>query len=437
MSLLDEARLKINGIDAKMAELFSERMKAANEIAAYKKERGLEIYDEKREKELVKRNSELIEDEALREYYVDFLKSTMSISKKYQADLLSDEKANATSYTDFDGTVLKVSLGEISYDVLVGGGILEKAGELLKLDRKVFILTDTGVPREYSEKILEKSKEAVIFTVKEGEGSKSIATLSKILEVMLEFEMTRGDCVVAVGGGVVGDLGGLAAATFMRGIDFYNIPTTLLSQVDSSIGGKCAVNLKGVKNVVGAFYQPKRVLVDVDTLKTLPQKQISAGLAESVKMALTSDAELFEIFEKGSSLDVEDIIVRSLTIKRAVIEADERERGQRKMLNFGHTLGHAIEADASISKLLHGECVAIGMIPMCSTAVRARLIPILKKLGLPVAYEGNLKHALDFIVHDKKYGDGFIDAVFVDEVGAGRIEKISAEDFSKLIERSF
>ncbi len=441
MGLLDKARQTINEVDAKMAKLFEERMKAAKEIALYKKTNGLEIYDREREKEVIRRNSELIEDNALLDYYVDFLESTMSISKKYQAAILSDKNAGAkkretNSYPNSVSTVLNMHLGNSSYDILVGSGILEKADELLNLNRKVFILTDTGVPKEYPQKILENSKEAVIFTVKEGESSKSIATLTKILDVMLEFEMSRGDCIVAVGGGVIGDLGGLAAATFMRGIDFYNIPTTLLSQVDSSIGGKCAVNLKGVKNVIGAFYQPKRVLIDVDTLKSLPQRQLSAGLAESVKMALTSDAKLFEVFEKGDSLDVEDIIIRSLIIKRDVVEADEKENGPRKILNFGHTFGHAIEAGSDINKLCHGECVALGMIPMCSPAVRARLIPILKKLGLPTVYEGNVKCALDFIVHDKKYSDGFIDAVFVDEVGKGRIERISAEDFSKIIESS-
>ena len=328
---------------------------------------------------------------------------------------------------------LKMNLGERSYDILVGGGILENADKLLNLDRKVFILTDTGVPREYSEIILKKSREAVIFTAEEGEGSKSLATLSKVLEVMLEFEMTRADCVVAVGGGVVGDLGGLAASMYMRGVDFYNVPTTLLSQVDSSIGGKTAVNLKGVKNIVGAFYQPKKVLVDVDTLKTLPQRQISAGLAESVKMALTSDSELFSFFENNTALDVEKIIVRSLMIKRSVVEQDEREGGLRKILNFGHTLGHGIEAEANLHGLYHGECVALGMIPMCSESVKARLIPILKKLSLPTVYEGDLESALSYVIHDKKCKAGYVDAVFVDEVGQGKIVKISVADFSKTV----
>ena len=328
---------------------------------------------------------------------------------------------------------ITINLEISSYNISVGGGLIEEADKIFNLNRKVFILTDSGVPHEYSEKILSKAKEGVIFTVAEGEGSKSISTLSKIFEVMLEFEMTRGDCIVSVGGGVVGDLGGFAASIYMRGIDFYNVPTTLLAQVDSSIGGKTAVNFKGIKNVIGSFYQPKAVLVDPDTLKTLPERQISAGLAETLKMALTSDAELFKMFETSTALDVEDVIIRSIMIKRSVVEADEREGGIRKILNFGHTLGHGIESDSHLHGLYHGECVALGMLPMCSASVKERLIPILKKLSLPTKYEGDIDNALNFVVHDKKCRDGFIEAVFVDDVGSYKIEKISIGDYSTMI----
>lgn len=328
---------------------------------------------------------------------------------------------------------LKLNLGERSYDITVGCGVLDRADELMNLNRKVFILTDSGVPKEYAEKIMEKSKEAVIFTAAEGEGTKSIATLTKVLEVMLDFDMSRSDCVVAVGGGVVGDLAGFAASMYMRGVDFYNVPTTLLSQVDSSIGGKTAVNLGGVKNIVGAFYQPKHVLIDTDTLRTLPERQISAGLAEAVKMSLTSDGELFSIFENERNFDIEEIIIRSLMIKRSVVECDEREGGLRKILNFGHTLGHGIEAEENMHGLYHGECVALGMIPMCSKEVKARLIPVLKKLNLPTSYDGDIEKALSFVIHDKKCRDGLIEAVFVDTVGSFRIEKLSIADFSNIV----
>ena len=328
---------------------------------------------------------------------------------------------------------IRVELGESSYDICVGGGILGSAKEIMNLERKVFILTDAGVPKEYAEKIMEQSKEAVIFTANEGEGTKSLATLSKVLEVMLEFEMSRGDCVVAVGGGVVGDLGGFASSIYMRGIDFYNIPTTLLSQVDSSIGGKTAVNFGGVKNTVGSFHQPRAVLIDTETLKTLPRRQVSAGLAEAVKMSLTSDAELFDIFENSTAFDVEDIIIRALEVKRAVVEKDEKESGLRKILNFGHTLEHGIEAEEGFGGLYHGECVALGMIPMCSEKVRERLIKVLRKLELPTSYNGDVDAALSHVVHDKKCHGGTVDAVFVDTVGKCRIEKISVEDFSTFV----
>lgn len=333
-------------------------------------------------------------------------------------------------------TTLKIDFGNRGYDITVGSGIIDRASEYMNLDRKVFIVTDTGVPNEYSEKIKSQAKEAVIFTVKPGEISKSLSTLEEVLKGMLDFSMSRGDCVVAVGGGVVGDLTGFAAATYMRGIDFYNVPTTLLSQVDSSIGGKTAVNLGGVKNTVGAFYQPKHVLIDIDTLNTLPKRQISAGLAESIKMSLTSDAELFSMFENENALDsenIENVIVRSLMIKRSVVEKDEKENGLRKILNFGHTLGHGIEAEEEMHGFYHGECVALGMIPMCSDSVRERLVPVLTKFNLPTEYNGNLDDALGFVIHDKKCRGDSVEAIFVDKIGEYQIKKISVSDFSKLV----
>jgi len=186
-------------------------------------------------------------------------------------------------------TSLHLNLGSRGYDITIGRGLLDNADKYFNLKRKVFILTDSGVPCEYSEKIAKLSETAKIYTVPQGEASKSLSTLENVLTAMMEFKMTRGDALVSVGGGVIGDLGGFAASVYMRGIDFYNLPTTLLSQVDSSIGGKTAVNLGNTKNIVGAFYQPKAVLIDTDTLKTLSSRHISAGLAEAVKMSLTSD----------------------------------------------------------------------------------------------------------------------------------------------------
>lgn len=336
-------------------------------------------------------------------------------------------------------TSLHLDLGGRGYDITVGRGLLSHAGEYFNLDRRVFIVTDSGVPAEYASAIAECAREAKIVTVPMGEGSKSPEVFSYLLGEMLSFGLTRTDCAVAVGGGVVGDLTGFCAATYMRGIDFYNVPTTLLSQVDSSIGGKTAINLGGVKNIVGAFHQPKGVLVDVDTLSTLPKRQISNGLAEAVKMSLTSDAELFELFERegASEENIERIILASLKIKKAVVEADETERGLRKILNFGHTLGHAIEAEEEMRGYYHGECVAIGMRATCSAPVLERLIPVLERLELPTSYDGDLESALSYISHDKKCDGARITVIFVDEVGSFREEKMPVDDFCRLVRERF
>ena len=328
---------------------------------------------------------------------------------------------------------LQLNLPTGGYPIYIERGALDRAGELLSLNRKVLVVTDSGVPAQYAQCVAKQCRDAHVITVAEGEGSKSLATLEVLLNAMLQNGFTRTDCVVAVGGGVVGDLSGFAASTFMRGIDFYNIPTTLLSQVDSSIGGKVAVNFGGVKNIVGAFYQPKAVIVDPEVLKTLPYRQIANGLAEALKMALTSDRELFEIFERGQAIqNLDTVIERSLRIKKAVVEEDEKESGVRRILNFGHTLGHGIEGE-SFDKLYHGECVALGMIPMCAPDVRARLIPVLQSIGLPTNLEGDLETVLQLTTHDKKCEETSVNVVFVDAIGSYRIEKMPLSEWQQYI----
>ena len=274
-------------------------------------------------------------------------------------------------------TVLNMELGKSSYPIIIGNALIERAAEFFDLDRNVFIVTDDGVPNKYSQAIKHLCKNATVETVKAGEGSKSISTLEKLLIAMSDFGLGRDDCVVAVGGGVVGDLAGFAASIYMRGIDFYNVPTTLLSQVDSSIGGKTAVNLGSIKNSVGSFKQPKAVIVDTDTLNTLPKRQLSNGICEAVKMAATSDKQLFERFEELSESEIynniEEIITAALKIKKAVVEVDEKEKGLRRVLNFGHTYGHAIESEEGLKGLYHGECVALGMMPVASKGARERI----------------------------------------------------------------
>ena len=326
--------------------------------------------------------------------------------------------------------ILHLELRERGYDILLERGALGRAAEYLNLNRRVLIVTDDGVPPIYAQTVARSCRDAVIVTVEQGEASKSIACFERLCLRLLQEGFTRTDCVVAVGGGVVGDLAGFVAASYMRGIDFYNIPTTLLSQVDSSIGGKVAINLGGVKNIVGAFYQPKRVLIDPDVLSTLPSRQIANGLAEAIKMAMTSDADLFALLEREDPMKVMDTVIeRSLRIKKNVVEQDEREAGLRKILNFGHTLGHGIEASQKENGLYHGECVALGMLPMCAPAIRARLLPLLSRVGLPTSLEGDLEEMLELASHDKKCKGSVISVVRVEEIGSFVLSDEEIEDW--------
>ncbi|MBQ2770719.1 MAG: 3-dehydroquinate synthase [Clostridia bacterium] len=315
--------------------------------------------------------------------------------------------------------VIHMDLGQDSYDIIVERGVLENAARHLNLNRRVLIVTDTGVPAAYAQTLAQQCKEGVICTVEMGEASKSLDMFGKLLETMLSHGFSRKDCVAAVGGGMVGDLAGFAASAYMRGIDFYNIPTTLLSQIDSSIGGKTAINFAGVKNIVGAFYQPKKVLIDPELLKTLPPRQISNGLAEAIKMSLTSDQELFELFEQQDIEDnLDEIILRSLNIKKSVVEQDEKEAGLRKILNFGHTVGHGIESSEGMSHLYHGECVALGMIPMCGEELRPRLIEVLKKCKLYQKLDYDWEKITEAAFHDKKADGDTVTVTTVNQPGS-------------------
>ena len=314
--------------------------------------------------------------------------------------------------------IIRMELGPDSYDITVERGVLAKAAQYLDLDRKVLIVTDDGVPARYAQAVAGQCREAVIFTLPQGEANKNMDRFEEILGAMLDMSLTRKDCAVAVGGGVVGDMTGFAAACYMRGIDFYNIPTTLLSQVDSSIGGKTAIDFRGVKNIVGAFHQPKAVLIDPDTLETLDERQVRSGLAEAVKMAATSDAELFRLIEESADLkaDMENIICGALMIKKSVVEQDPKEAGLRKILNFGHTIGHAIEAFYG-GKYLHGECVAMGMLPMSSAEAGARIRSMLEKYGLPAESGAGASELMPYILHDKKMQKNTISLIYVPEIG--------------------
>ena len=325
---------------------------------------------------------------------------------------------------------IHMNLGPESYDILVERGLLSRAGQHLNLNRRVLVVTDTGVPAVYAETLAGQCRESVICTVEMGEESKSLDTFAHLLQTMLEHNFSRKDCVVAVGGGVVGDLSGFAASAYMRGIDFYNLPTTLLSQIDSSIGGKTAINFGGMKNIVGAFHQPKKVLIDPDLLRSLPQRQIANGLAEAIKMSLTSDAELFELFEKQDiESHLEEIILRSLNIKKDVVEQDEKEAGLRKILNFGHTIGHGIE---STSELYHGECVALGMLPMCGEELRLRVAEVLKKCGLYRVFPYDWDKITEAAFHDKKADGDSVTVTMVKEPGSFELKTMKCLEVMEL-----
>ena len=277
-----------------------------------------------------------------------------------------------------------------------------------------------------------------------GRGYRQVVPSPKPFDIVeaesIKALFNAGHVVIAVGGGVVGDLAGFAASIYMRGIDFINCPTTTLSMIDSSIGGKTAVDLGDTKNIVGAFWQPKLVIVDPATLSTLPRRHYINGLAEAVKAGLLADPELFAIFEKGDiDTQISEIIYRSLRFKKNVVEQDETERGMRKALNFGHTIGHGIEAVKGIKGrrtvgLFHGECVALGMLPMIeSKALQKRVRGVYRRLGLPTRTAYDKEKVLAEMLHDKKAQDGQITIIKVPGLGCWRAETIPVEGLRPLL----
>ena len=417
MTELDKAREEIDACDREMARLFARRMAAVDRVAAYKKEAGLPVYDAAREAEVLEKNSAYLPDDTYRAEYRAFLTSLMALSRGYQA------KKNCDLYVNLPGR---------GYEVVLLPGGLHHAGEVCDLDRRVLVVTDSGVPGQYAKTVMAQCKEPTLACLPAGEASKNFALYEKLLRILLERGFTRGDCVVAVGGGVVGDLAGFAASTYLRGIDFYNMPTTLLSAVDASVGGKNGIDFLGVKNQVGVFRQPNLVLIDSETFATLPERQISSGMAEVIKMAATSDPALFALCERATREDLPAIIRAAVAVKRDVVEADEREGGLRRVLNFGHTVGHAIESLAG-GGLLHGECVALGMLPLCAPTVRERLIALYARYGLPTEILFTPEQMLPYLIHDKKFGEGEITYVFVPEIGTYEFRRATPEEFLHIL----
>lgn len=322
------------------------------------------------------------------------------------------------------------------YDIILERGCIHSIASYISLDRKVFILTDQNIPDIWINIVKEQCPTSMVYRVPGGENSKSIPVFEEVLTACLEFHMGRKDLIIALGGGVIGDLGGFVAASYMRGIAYMSIPTSTLSQIDSSIGGKTAINLGNVKNIVGAFYQPKLVLIDFDTLSTLPERQKINGLAEAIKAGLIRDPDLFELFEQGDiNSSLEEIIYRSLCMKRDIVQQDEKESGLRKLLNFGHTIGHGIESYYNLDTYLHGEAVTMGMFYfITSDEVKERLKNICIRMGLPISAHFDIQKVYQLTTMDKKASGGTISTVWVDEPGKSYMKELQQEEILTILQ---
>lgn len=328
-----------------------------------------------------------------------------------------------------------VHLKDDSYPITIERNAIQKIHETMNTQHKIAIIADDGVPQKWVDCVYQQCENAFILRFKQGEASKCFATYESLLKQLIEHQMSRSDAVIAIGGGVTGDLAGFVASTYMRGIDFYNIPTTVLSQVDSSVGGKVAVDVGSYKNIVGAFWQPKAVIIDPNVLSTLSQRQINNGLVEALKTGLIQDETLVELFEQ-ESLDIDQIIARSINVKRKVVEQDVKESNLRKILNFGHTIGHAIEGAYGLNTYLHGECVAMGMLFFIENkALKERVLRIYQRLELPEVPEYNVDTLMDYIVHDKKSHASTTTVVKVYEAGSYQLEELSHKALRELLEK--
>ncbi|MFB0527773.1 MAG: 3-dehydroquinate synthase [bacterium] len=347
---------------------------------------------------------------------------------------------------------VKVGLGEKSYDILIGHP-LDEIGRILKKYTKgikSLIVTNPTIAEYYLETVEKSLQEAgfqvFVTQVPDGEEHKSQAEASRLYTKCVEYRLERESIIVGLGGGVIGDLAGYVAATFMRGLPIVQVPTTLLAQVDSSVGGKVAVNLPEGKNLVGSFYQPFLVYIDLAVLKTLPVEEMEAGMAEVIKYGIILDKNFFEYLEekigrlKEVDLEVlEKVVARCCGLKTGVVEKDEREKGLRSILNFGHTLGHALEALTDYKKYKHGEAVAIGMVGACKIAermgmlkkeARDRIEHLIGKAGLPGRI--GMKLSVDDIIKvlslDKKVRAGKVRFVLPETIGRVVVRNDVPED---------
>lgn len=347
---------------------------------------------------------------------------------------------------------LNVDLGANKYSIVIQRSLMKNLGHEIKkiyTNKKIAIVTDENVFALYGNCVkesLEKASYHIKFIViKSGESSKSLEVLESVYEQFIDFNLTRSDLVIALGGGVVGDLSGFAASTYLRGIDYVQIPTTLLAQIDSSIGGKAAINLKQGKNLIGSFYQPKKVLIDPEVLYTLSDKLIKDGLGEVIKYACIKDLDFFQMLSSIHTKEqlfnnIEYIIYNCCSIKGEIVAKDERDKGERMLLNFGHTLGHALEKHFKY-QYTHGEAVAMGMYyitqksetlgltePGTAEKIKNILIQFNIEYDMPKVNRSILK---DTILLDKKNISGKINLILLRKIGDGFIESVSIENINK------
>lgn len=328
---------------------------------------------------------------------------------------------------------LSINLTEQKSRIIIERDAMLHLADYIDVNCKVMIITDDGVPERYQKQVLAQCPQGYLHVCGHGEGAKSFPVYQQICEKLLQLNFSRKDRILALGGGVIGDLSGFVAATFKRGMKFASIPTTTLSQIDSSIGGKVAVNLGEVKNVIGTFYHPEVVLIDLNTLRTLPKRHYYNGLVEAVKAGMIADPEIFRLFEE-EEIDqaLEEIITRSLIVKKHVVEEDEKEQNLRKILNFGHTIGHAIESIYHLHDYYHGECVAMGMMKILEDEqLKERLKSILKKMEIPLDVPYEIQEVIDFIKKDKKASGDQITIVQVREIGKAELIDMKIEDMRK------
>ena len=352
-----------------------------------------------------------------------------------------------------------VNLGPRSYPILIGTNLLVNVGGLLREQGlrcgPVAVVTDSVVgplyKKEISDSLLQADFTPIEIEIPSGEEHKNLTWLSFIYDKLVEGHLERRSPLIALGGGVVGDLTGLAAATFQRGVPFVQIPTTLLAQVDASVGGKAAIDHPAGKNLIGAFYQPRLVVIDVNTLRTLPEREFRAGIAEVIKYGVILSPELFVLLEQRleSLLRLDPVLLTQVIktccqLKARVVEEDETEGDYRAILNFGHTLGHAIEKATGYTRYLHGEAVAIGMAfathlsqqrGFCDEALRERLQRLLKKTGLPFTVSPELKreHLVAGMTTDKKIAEGKVKFICVEELGKTRFEYLNVREISSYL----